>query len=203
MPLNFRKTRFVGVAANLGQCPMDGLPEVVLSGRSNVGKSSLINTIAGQKQLARVSSTPGKTKLVIYFNVEDKLYLTDLPGYGFTKTGHHKKTDFSSLVDTYLTGERPIALVLHLLDIRHEPSGLDVQMIAWLEANDVPYRVILTKCDKLSRQQISQQVQAMTKWLDLEEDVNLIAFSSLNRTGLGELRELVASVVGETAASVD
>ncbi len=102
MSLNFRKTRFVGVAANLGQCPMDGLPEVVLSGRSNVGKSSLINTIAGQKQLARVSSTPGKTKLVIYFNV--KTALPDRPaGYGFTKTGHHKKTDFSSLVDTYLT----------------------------------------------------------------------------------------------------
>jgi GTP-binding protein len=187
----------------LKQCPDDGLPEIVLSGRSNVGKSSLVNTIAGQKQLARVSNTPGKTRLVVYFNVENKLYLTDLPGYGFTRISQDKQTQFSQLVDTYLTAGRPIRLVLHLLDVRHEPSQLDIQMMAWLEANGLPYRVVLTKCDKLSRQQLVQQVQRMAKALDLEEDVNVLQFSSLNRQGVKELRDLIASVVGETAADLD
>lgn len=203
MALNFRSTQFFGVAANLDQCPMDGLPEIVLSGRSNVGKSSLINTICGQKQLARVSSSPGKTRLVVYFNVEKKLYLTDLPGYGFAKVSKEKHAAFSGLVDTYLTGDRPIQLVLHLLDIRHAPSQLDIQMLAWLEANNLPYRVILTKSDKLSRAQITQQVKLMAQALDLEDDVNLIAFSSLNRTGVQELRALIAQSIGEQASKVD
>ncbi len=203
MALNFRKTRFSGVAADLKQCPQDGLPEIVLSGRSNVGKSTLINTVAGQRQLARVSSTPGKTRLVVYFNVEDRLYMTDLPGYGFTKVSQQKQATFSALVDTYLTGDRPIKLVLHLLDVRHEPSQLDVQMLAWLEANQIPYRVILTKCDKFSRLQLAQQIQLMERWLDLEDDVNLIAFSSQSRMGVAELRSLMASVVGETAMDVE
>lgn len=203
MAINFRKTRFTGVAADLKQCPQDGLPEIVLSGRSNVGKSSLINTIAGQRQLARVSSTPGKTRLVVYFNVEDRLYMTDLPGYGFSKVAHHKQEAFSTLVDTYLTGDRPIRLVLHLLDVRHAPSQLDIQMLAWLEANQLPYRVILTKCDKLSRQQLVQQIQDLTRALDLEDDVNLIAFSSQSRLGVPELRSLMASVIGETAMEGD
>jgi GTP-binding protein len=203
MALNFRKTRFSGVAADLKQCPQDGLPEIVLSGRSNVGKSSLINTIAGQRQLARVSSTPGKTRLVVYFNVEDRFYMTDLPGYGFTKVSQEKQATFSALVDTYLTGNRPIRLVLHLLDVRHAPSQLDIQMLAWLEANHLPYRVILTKCDKLSRLQLMQQIQVMTKLLDLEDDVNVIAFSIQNRMGVAELRSLMASVVGETAVAVE
>ena len=201
--LNFRKTQFVGVAANLNQCPQDGLPEIVLSGRSNVGKSSLINTIAGQKQLARVSRAPGKTRLVIYFNVENKLLLTDLPGYGFAKISKEKQAAFAGLVDTYLTGNRPIRMVLHLLDIRHAPSQLDIQMLAWLEANQLPYRVILTKCDKLSRAQMVQQVKLLTQALDLEDDVNVIAFSSQNRTGVNELRELIASTIGETAGLTD
>ncbi|MDD2534936.1 MAG: ribosome biogenesis GTP-binding protein YihA/YsxC [Eubacteriales bacterium] len=201
--MNFLKTQFFGVAADLKQCPQDNLPEIVISGRSNVGKSSLINTIAGQKQLARVSSTPGKTRLVIYFNVENKLYLTDLPGYGFAKVSQAKQADFSALVDLYLTGNRPIRMVLHLLDVRHKPSQLDIQMLAWLEANNLPFRVILTKCDKLSRAQLVQQVKVLAKELDLEDDVNMITFSATNRLGLHELRSLIAAQVGEDAAFTD
>ncbi len=203
MALNFRQTQFFGVAANLDQCPMNSLPEIVLSGRSNVGKSSLINTICGQKQLARVSSAPGKTRLVIYFNVENKIFLTDLPGYGFAKVSKEKHAAFSGLVDTYLTGDRPIQLILHLLDIRHEPSQLDIQMLAWLEANNLPYRVILTKADKLSRVQMTQQVKLMAQALDLEDDVKLIAFSAQSRIGVTELRDLIAASVGEIASKVD
>jgi GTP-binding protein len=126
--------------------------------------------------------------------VDQRLYLTDLPGYGFTRTGQERRKELSALVDSYLTSGRPIALVLHLMDIRHEPSALDIQMIDWLEANAIPYRVILTKCDKLSRQQIQQQVQQITSQLDLAEDVGLIPFSAADRTGLLEIRALIAAL---------
>ncbi len=153
MAINFRKTRFIGVAADLAQCPVSDLPEIVLSGRSNVGKSSLINALADNRQLAKISSTPGKTRLIIYFNVDEKLLLTDLPGYGFAQVSQQTRVAFSALADRYLESGRPIALVLHLLDIRHDPSIQDLQMIEWLKSRNLESFVILSKSDKLSRSQ--------------------------------------------------
>ncbi len=197
--LYFRKMVFKGVAADLAQCPRDGHPEVVLSGRSNVGKSSLINALADQHKLARVSNTPGKTRLVVYFDLNQRLYLTDLPGYGFARVSHQARERFSSLVDTYLTSDRPIIMVLHLLDVRHDPSELDHQMLAWLAASSLPFRVILTKCDKLSRTQLQKQVALLARALDVDNPALLLPFSAQTRQGVAELRALIAGQIGETA----
>lgn len=200
MPIFFRKTQFSGVAAEPGQGPKDPLPEIVLSGRSNVGKSSLINALADQRKLARVSNTPGKTRLVVYFDVDRRFYLTDLPGFGFARVSQQAREKFSSLVDTYLTGNRPIVMVLHLLDVRHEPSDLDHQMLAWLAASNLPYRVILTKCDKLSRVQLTRQIAVIAAALEVGDLSLLLPFSAENRQGVQELRALIAGHFGDTAA---
>lgn len=199
MPINFRKTRFVGVAANLSQCPAPVLPEIVLSGRSNVGKSSLVNTLADNRQLARISGTPGKTRLIIYFNIDERLMLTDLPGYGFASASQKAKATFSELADKYLESNRPIALVLHLLDIRHDPSIQDMQMIEWLRSRDLPSIIILTKADKLSRMQTLKRKSEITSLLGLDEAADLLIFSAQSKQGVADLRNRIASFFQEQA----
>ena len=198
MPIDFRKTRFLGVAADLKQCPAPIHPEVVLSGRSNVGKSSLVNTLADNRTLARTSNTPGKTRLIIYFSIDDRILLTDLPGYGFAKVSREIKAGFSALADTYLTSGRPVALVLHLLDIRHDPSRDDLQMIKFLHSSRIPYQVVLTKADKLSRLQAVQRCEQIAAALDLESSAELLVFSATAKTGVDELRQCIAAVLQDT-----
>jgi GTP-binding protein len=195
MPITFQNTLFLGVAADLASCPRTGLPEVVLSGRSNVGKSSLINALAGSRQLARISSTPGKTRLIIYFQVDRQLLLTDLPGYGYANVSRSKQEAYSRLADTYLNSGRPIALVLHLLDIRHPPSAEDRLMLDWLQQMGLPFRVIATKADKLSRSQMMQAKSQMVTALGIEDPADLIIFSAQDGTGVSELRSLLSSLI--------
>ncbi len=203
MAVNFRKTVFKGVAAKLDQCPKDQLPEIVMSGRSNVGKSSLINALAGQSKLARVSNTPGKTRMVIYFEVDERFYLTDLPGYGYAKVSKEVKAGFSELVDQYLSAGRPIAMVMHLMDIRHKPSTHDLQMISWLSSSGFPWRIVLTKSDKLSRQQINKQIQELRKIPGMKDASEPLVFSALNRNGLSEVREAIAAVFDDIPVEND
>jgi len=197
MTIDFRKTVFSGVAAQLDQCPPTVYPEVVLSGRSNVGKSSLINALAENRHLARISTTPGKTRLIVYFQVNSKLLLTDLPGYGFASASHQVKATFSSLADSYLTSGRPVALVLHLMDIRHEPSAADRQMIEWLQANKLPYQIVLTKIDKLSRSQLTQRLREWPDELEIADPGELMTFSANSRLGVDELRRRIEAVLQE------
>ena len=145
--MNFRNTTFAALAADLNSCPSLGLPEIVLSGKSNVGKSSLVNALADNKKLARVSQTPGKTQAVVYFNIDNKLLLADLPGYGYAKTSKDKKEKFSKLADSYFTSGRQFNLVLHLIDSRHYPSEEDMAMIKYMNTQKIPYFLVLTKCD--------------------------------------------------------
>ncbi len=144
----FRNLKFQRLAAKVADCPNDGLPEIVMAGRSNVGKSSLINAISGQKRLARVSSTPGKTRHVIYYLKENLGYLADLPGYGFAKVSKREQERFSQLVEDYFNLGRPIAQVLLLLDVRHDPNAHDVQMIRFMREAGLPFALVFTKCDK-------------------------------------------------------
>ena len=192
MDFDFRKAELAAVAAELSQCPQTGYPEVVLSGRSNVGKSSLINTLTDQKKLARVSQTPGKTRLVIYFLVDRQFYLTDLPGYGYARVAKNVKEAFSKLADSYLTGNRPIRLVLHLLDLRHDPSESDRVMINWLRQTYTPFLIVLTKSDKLSREAANKRLLEMATLLAVNPD-ELVLFSSTTRTGIEVLREAIRS----------
>jgi GTP-binding protein len=195
MTITFQNTLFLGVAADLASCPRTGLPEVVLSGRSNVGKSSLVNALAGNRQLARISSAPGKTRLIIYFQVDRKLLLTDLPGYGYASVSRTRREAYSKLADQYLNSGRPIALVLHLLDIRHPPSEDDRIMLDWLQQKGMPFRVIATKADKLSRSQMIKAKQDMADALGINEPAELLVFSAQTGTGVSELRSLLSSLI--------
>ena len=187
MSVNFRNTRFLALAASLSQCPESDLPEIVMSGKSNVGKSSLINALADNKKLARVSQTPGKTRAVIYFNVDRKLLIADLPGYGYAKVAKELKEGFSKLADDYFTTGRRYDLVLHLIDIRHDPSKEDVAMLEYMNANDIPYFVVFTKCDKFSRQQLRNRLAELSKIYDFKEGANVFTVSSTAKQGISEL----------------
>jgi GTP-binding protein len=194
MTINFQNTIFAGVAASLKDCPQVVVPEIILSGRSNVGKSSLVNALAGNGRLARISSTPGKTRLVVYFQVDRQLLLTDLPGYGYASVSRGKRAAYSQLADQYLNSGRPIALVLHLLDIRHAPSEDDQLMLNWLQQCGIPYRIVLTKADKLSRSQIQQARSSIASALGLADPESLLIFSAETGTGVHELRALLTSL---------
>ncbi len=202
MAINFRQTKFIGVAAKLDQCPPPDLPEIVMSGRSNVGKSSLINALAGHNKLAKTSQTPGKTRLVIYFNVDNQLLLTDLPGYGFAKVSQSEKERFSKLADQYLQSKRPIQMVLHLLDVRHKPNQHDIQMIAWLVESGLPWQIVLTKIDKLSRLQALKRRQEIADFLGIDDLSHLNLVSITKKQGITELRELIAARIGAEVADM-
>lgn len=188
MSINFRNTVFWGLAASTSACPPEDLPEIVLSGKSNVGKSSLVNGLADNKKLARVSQTPGKTQSVIYFNADKKLYIADLPGYGYAKTSKKKKEKFSKLAEDYFTCGRKFSLVLHLMDIRHYPSDHDIAMLEFMNNANIPYFVVFTKCDKFSKQQMRNRLQELAEDLDIKDDANVYAVSSERKIGLDDLR---------------
>ena len=195
MEVNYRKTKFLKVAATINQCPDTDMPEIVLSGKSNVGKSSLINAIADNKKLARVSQTPGKTREVIYFETDGKLLFADLPGYGFAKASKEVKERFSKLCDDYFRSGRRISLVLSLVDIRHEPSAHDIAMIEYLNQADIPYFLVFTKCDKLSKMQVSKQIAMMSKCFNFHEDACIFAISSEKKAGIKELCDAITEFV--------
>ncbi len=193
--INFENVEYRGMAVNLKQCPQDGLPEIVLAGRSNVGKSSLVNAISNRKAIARVSSTPGKTQAVQYFKVDDQFYITDLPGYGYAKTSQANIKKYSSLVDDYLTGDRPIRAVLHLMDVRHKPSEGDRAMQEWLNHRGIPFAVVLTKTDKLSAAARSRQARLIKTELGLPETIDFAMISNSKRSGVGEVRTVITRLL--------
>lgn len=194
---NFQNTRHTAAAGRLEQCPEDGLPEIIMAGRSNVGKSSLINALCNSRSLARVSQNPGKTRLLLYFMVDRAFYLTDLPGYGYAKASKEAIRDFSALADSYLNSERNIALVLVLSDIRHGPSDQDIAMIDYLEHHDLPYLLVLSKSDKLSRAAENRRIEEITSDPSLPRDLPCLAVSSHKKKGLDELRRLITSAVND------
>jgi GTP-binding protein len=198
MAIDFRNIVFAGVAANLEQCPPATLPEIILSGRSNVGKSSLINALAENRRLARISSTPGKTRMIVYFNLDNQLLIADLPGFGHAGVSQATRAAYSGLVDRYLNSGRPIALVLHLLDIRHAPTDEDTQMLAWLRNRGIPCLILLAKADKLSRGQMIQRRAELAKDLPGENSQDLLLFSASARLGLAELRRKLAALADGT-----
>jgi GTP-binding protein len=191
MQIDFRKTEFLAAVAEISKCPYQIYPEIVLAGRSNVGKSSFINSLGQNKTLAKTSSTPGKTKLVIYFLADKAVLLTDLPGYGFTKTSKEKQAGYSSLADSYFTSGRNISFVIHFMDIRHAPSKEDLMMKSWLDENKVRYFVVLSKADKLNRLEIKQRLADFKSEINLADDVPVIPLSSKSKEGMDEIKSTI------------
>jgi GTP-binding protein len=187
---------FAGSAAGPAQFPRDGLPEVAFLGRSNVGKSSLLNALSGSKDLARVSATPGRTRLVNFFRVDDELYFVDLPGYGYAKAPAKEREGWERLVTSYLVGRDPLALCLFLVDARHELQPADETLRAFLDHYGLPRVVAATKADKLGRGELGRQRAALARAVrTTAEDV--IAVSARTGDGVDELwRAIRAAVAG-------
>lgn len=190
MKVNTNNTSLAIAVGNQRQFIRDPKPQIALSGRSNVGKSSLINTLIGRKSLARVSSSPGKTITINYFDVDKKLFLVDLPGYGYAKRSKDSKRVWSTLTEDYFV-KNPSAdalkLVIQLIDIRTGPTDDDILMINWMIDMGVPFLVVATKTDKLSKKQLSEAVESIHNEFFNGTGIEILPFSSVTREGKDEL----------------
>jgi GTP-binding protein len=188
---------FVKAIYTVTELPDDGLPEIALCGRSNVGKSSFINSIFHKKQVAKTSSTPGKTRSLNYYLVDKKFYLVDLPGYGFARVGHDEKKRWAQIIDDYMTKSKNLQMVFHLLDSRHKPTELDINMNAFLRGSRYPYSVIMSKTDKLKQSEVSKSAKQMTEiFPELSLNDNLFPFSSIKPTGHKNIARILDSLFG-------
>ena len=190
MKININNSNIAMTVGNARQFPRDPRPEVALSGRSNVGKSSLINTMLGRKSLARVSSTPGKTITINYYDIDKQLYLVDLPGYGYARRSQESKRSWSSLTEDYFLknpSADAIKLVVQLIDVRVGPTDDDIMMINWLIDCDVPFVVVATKADKLSKSELRRQLESFEENYFKGTGIEVLPFSSVTRDGKDEL----------------
>jgi GTP-binding protein len=175
------------------------LPEVAFLGRSNVGKSSLLNALAGSRGLARVSATPGRTRLVNFFRVGNELYLADLPGYGYAKVPESMRREWEALAVSYLVGRKSLALCVFLVDLRHEPMQGDLTLRAFLEHNELPYVVAATKADKLGRGEVASRQRSLEAGLAKNAKAVFVV-SAETKAGVGELwKTLRAAALAHTA----
>lgn len=193
MKFNLSNASLYISAGRTDQFPRDGKPQIALSGRSNVGKSSLVNTVLGRKKLARTSSEPGKTITVNFYGVDDKFYLVDLPGYGYARRSEAEKRIWSSLTNGYLTGENPPGLVLQLVDLKVGPTGDDCMMFDFLVESGIPFIVAATKADKLGKTDRERNLAALKGHpLIYGKAADVIAFSSLSGDGKNEIISAIA-----------
>jgi len=183
--------QLASVAAKPSQYPKDGKPEIAFVGKSNVGKSSLINTMLNRKSLARTSSQPGKTRTINFYDVENKLYFVDLPGYGYAKVSKAEQQKWTPMIETYLKKREELKFIIMLVDIRHEPGANDKMMYEWLKHYGFEIIIAATKQDKLSRNQVNKALAVIKKSFDLKQGEILIGFSSETKQGKEELWSLI------------
>ena len=170
--------------------PDHKLPEIAFAGKSNVGKSSLINALMNRKSYARISATPGKTQTINFYNINEELYLVDLPGYGYAKVSEKEKKEWGKLIERYLHSSKQLKAVFLLIDIRHDPSANDRMMYEWIVDQGYEPVIIATKLDKIKRSQIAKQLKAVKQGLGILPGTTVIPFSSVTRQGRDEIWEL-------------
>ncbi|MDB4868667.1 MAG: YihA family ribosome biosis GTP-binding protein [Cohnella sp.] len=189
--MKIKQSEFVISAAGESQFPEDGLPEVALAGRSNVGKSSLLNRLLLRRNLARTSSQPGKTQTLNYYRINEVLYFVDFPGYGYAKVSKTQREAWGKLAERYLRDRKQLKLVLQLVDLRHPPSAEDRSMFEWLFHYGIPMCVVATKADKISRNQMPKHAKVVRQTLGMPGHVPLLIFSSETGQGREELWSLI------------
>ncbi len=177
--------------------PDNQLPEFAFAGKSNVGKSSLINAMINRKSLARTSSQPGKTQTINFYNVEDQLYFVDLPGYGYAKVAQTTKEKWGKMIEKYLRTSKQLKQVFLLIDIRHEPSANDKNMYEWIVYNGFEPVIIATKLDKINRSQVQKHVKMLRTGLGLKKETVLIPFSSETKQGKDEAWAIIESYLNQ------
>ena len=194
--MNFHNVQFETSFGRFEQLPKSDLMEIAFAGRSNVGKSSLINKIFNRKQLARVSAVPGKTATINFFRLENVRF-ADLPGYSYAKVAKGEKQRWARLIDGYFRSDRDIGLVFQLVDIRHKPSADDLQMIHFLIENEFPFVIILTKKDKLNKAELSARLDALQTEIPYADQVTMIPFSAITGEGVEEIKAIIEEVAAE------
>lgn len=184
------KSEFITSAVFSDQYPEIKRDEFAFIGRSNVGKSSLINSLCGRKMLAKTSSTPGKTKTVNYFLINDSFYFVDLPGYGYTKLSKSEKANLSKVIDTYFKNTNSLKIIFILVDVRHNPTGDDKLMIEWVKYYDLSFKIVATKADKISKSEIKKQVKNISGDLNVREESLIVHSSRLKLNNQALLNEI-------------
>ena len=198
MALNLQRAEFVRSAAKSADLPRDGLPQVVFAGRSNVGKSSVINKILLRKNLARVGAAPGKTTHINYFLIDEKLYLVDLPGYGYAKVSQAERDRWGRLIESWFADNALMTLGIMVVDARHKPTADDCTMAEWFKQSGKPFLVVANKLDKLRKSEIEPNLARIRETLGLPDDVKVIAFSAEKGEGRQELLSEILKSMGES-----
>ena len=195
--MNLQNAEFVTSITDLSKLPKDGLPQIAFSGKSNVGKSSVINRLLQRKNLARVGETPGKTTHINFFRIDGKAYFVDLPGYGFAKVPKAEKERWGKLMEAYFSDPTRISLGILIVDARHKPTENDVTMAAYFKSSGRPFLVVANKLDKLKKSELEPNMELIRKTLTLSDETLLIPFSAEKGTGREDLLRQILAVCGE------
>jgi len=187
-------SEFIKSASKRADYPKESLPEIAFAGRSNVGKSSLINTLVNKRNLARTSSSPGRTQMLNFYRVNNRIHFVDLPGYGYAKVPSSVRAKWKPMVENYLKYRKTLKLVILILDIRRSPSTDDASLIRWFEAFDIPFLVVLTKSDKISKNQYRTQQKIIKDFFLLKDD-EIICFSAVTREGRQEILKRIMKLI--------
>lgn len=200
--MNYHNVEFETSFGLASQLPPSDLAEIAFAGRSNVGKSSMINKLFNRKRLARVSATPGKTATVNFFRLEE-IRFVDLPGYGFAKVSKSEKQRWADLMEGYFDGSRSLELVFQLVDMRHPPSKDDLNMIDFLIQQEIPFVIVLTKKDKLSKKEQSERLEALKTEIPYADQITMLPFSSETGEGVEDVRRIIDEIADELKAERD
>ena len=195
--MKIRSASFLVSNSDYKQCPADNKPEFAFIGRSNVGKSSLINMLVNRKALAKISGKPGKTQLINHFTINEQWYLVDLPGYGWAKVSKTSRKEFARIITGYLRNRQNLVNTFVLIDVRLEPQAIDLEFINWMGKNGLPFMLIFTKCDKLSKQKVQQSVSRFSKALlaTWEELPPMLTSSAINGQGRDEILSYIEALL--------
>lgn len=196
--MEIKQSEFIISAVTKKQYPDDNKIEIAFVGRSNVGKSSLINTLTNRRKLAKTSSTPGKTRLINFFLINNEFYFVDLPGYGYAKVSKEAKKTWGKMIEDYLTNRPQLKRVLLLVDCRHKPTGDDIMMYEWIKHYNYDVTIVATKSDKLTRNELNKNTKIIREALKLEKNDKLMYFSSLKKQGKEELLEELSCIFSDT-----
>lgn len=188
--MKIKQSTFVTSAVTKDQYPISALPEIAMVGRSNVGKSSLINMLLNRKNLARTSSTPGKTQLINFFDIDGKFTFVDLPGYGYARVSKAQKATWGKIIETYLKSRKNLLEVILLVDLRHKPTAEDIQMYNWIKSFGFNGIVVATKHDKIKKSQLQKHIKVIRDALGMDKDAVLVTTSTMNRKGKYEVWDI-------------
>lgn len=195
--MKIKTSQLEAVAVKRSQYPEDNMKEIAFAGRSNVGKSSLLNLITGRKALARVSGSPGKTRTINFYNINGDFRIVDLPGYGYARVSKSVTENWGDMMEQYFSARHGLIKTVQLVDIRHEPSKQDIQMYEYLKHYGLDGLVVATKADKISRNQMNKNISVIRKALEMKPEDKVIACSALKKTGQDELLDEIERLLGE------